>query len=77
LLSVIDRSWSNPLVNPSKEWRKEGDNIALLKVDSYDAWWEGVGKKTRNMVRKAEKSGVTVQVVDALRQSRGGYLENL
>jgi hypothetical protein len=40
------------------------DNVALLQVTNYDQWWESIGKKTRNMVRKAEKSGVKTEVAE-------------
>lgn len=39
------------------------DNVALLRLDGFDAWWSRVGKKTRNMVRKSERQGVVVSVV--------------
>ncbi len=41
----------------------EWDNVAVLKVNSFEDWWKSVGKKTRNMVRKARKKGVIVEVV--------------
>ena len=50
--------------NPSDSWVRADDNIALLHVISYDQWWENVGKKTRNMVRKAEKSGIGIKVAE-------------
>ena len=40
------------------------DNVALLKLDTFGKWWEKIGKKTRNMVRKAEKQGVVVEVIE-------------
>jgi hypothetical protein len=43
---------------------KTQDNIALLQVTTYDEWLKNVGKKTRNMVRKAEKSGVKTDVAE-------------
>jgi hypothetical protein len=64
VLTFLDRSWVNPLANPPKQWRKENDNIALLQVGTYDAWWQSIGKKTRNMIRKAEKNCVKVEVVE-------------
>ncbi len=36
----------------------------MLEIKSYDNWWQAIGKKTRNMVRKAEKSGIKVTVVE-------------
>ncbi|MDR0460687.1 MAG: hypothetical protein LBH62_04525 [Nitrososphaerota archaeon] len=65
LFTFVERKWCNPLTNmPSGKWLKSEDNIALLQVNTFDEWWEKIGKKTRNMVRKAEKSGVTVDVVE-------------
>jgi hypothetical protein len=40
------------------------DNIGLLAVRKYDEWLTLIGKKTRNMVRKAEKSGVKTDIVE-------------
>ncbi len=45
-------------------WTKEADNIALLHISSFDKWWNSVGKKTRNMVRKAEKSDIKTIAVE-------------
>ena len=38
--------------------------LALLEIKDYETWWTNVGKKTRNMVRRAEKKGVKVTVVE-------------
>ena len=63
IFTFIERKWSNMIPNPPHNWAKTEDNIALLKVATYDEWWKNIGKKTRNMVRKAEKSGVKTEVV--------------
>ena len=42
---------------------KVDDNIGLLEIKDYAIWWSQIGKKTRNMARKAEKDGVKVEVV--------------
>ncbi len=63
LFTFIERKWCSPIANPSPKWLKTEDNIALLQVTSFSEWWEKVGKKTRNMVRKAEKSGIITEVV--------------
>src|SRR5581483_3184532 len=40
------------------------DNLAVLPVSTYDHWWtKQIDNKTRNMVRKGEKQGVTVRSV--------------
>jgi hypothetical protein len=62
--SFLERSWCNPIKNPPSTWIKNPDNVALLEINSYEQWWERIGKKTRNMVRKAEKSGVQVKIVE-------------
>jgi hypothetical protein len=36
----------------------------LLEIKTYDEWLKRVGKKTRNMIRKAEKAGVKIAVVE-------------
>ena len=64
LFTFLERRWCSPLRNPSDSWVRADDNIALLHVISYDQWWENVGKKTRNMVRKAEKSGIGIKVAE-------------
>ncbi len=64
IFTFIERRWSKPIVNPSSNWRKADDNIALLQVSDYNSWQQNIGKKTRNMIRKAEKSGVAVQIVE-------------
>jgi hypothetical protein len=67
IFTFIERKWQQTIPNPPRSWVKTEDNIALLQVSSYDEWWSNIGKKTRNMVRKANKSGVTTKVsaVDA------------
>jgi hypothetical protein len=63
LFTFVERKWCCPLTNPPSSWLREEDNVGLLKVPPYEEWLNAVGKKTRNMIRKAEKSGVTIQVV--------------
>jgi hypothetical protein len=63
LFTFIERRWHHTFSRPPKSWIKADDNIALLQVPTYEEWWKNIGKKTRNMVRKSEKSGVTTEVV--------------
>jgi len=63
IFTLIERKWCFTIQKPSKDWVKADDNIALLRVTSYEEWWKNIGKKTRNMVRKAEKSGITTEIV--------------
>ncbi len=65
VLTFIDRKWcSQSTLNPSKNWLKTTDNIALIEITNFDDWWRKIGKKTRNMIRKSEKNGIKTQVVD-------------
>jgi len=65
VFTFVERGWCSSFTfRPSDEWVKTEDNIALLQINSFDEWWEKVGKKTRNMVRKAEKESVKVRVVE-------------
>ena len=62
IFTFIERKWCYTIPKPSNTWVRTEDNVALLQVTTYDQWWESIGKKTRNMVRKAEKSGVKTEV---------------
>ena len=63
IFTFIERKWCCPLPNPPSTWIKTKDNVGLLDIKDYAGWWSDIGKKTRNMVRRAEKSGVNVTVV--------------
>ena len=65
IFTFIERKWDHTFPNPSESWVKIDDNIALLQISRYDEWWSAIGKKTRNMIRKAEKSGVITRVSTA------------
>ena len=46
------------------DYPMECDNLAMQPVTTFDDWWtRGVDRKTRNMVRRAVKRGVTVREV--------------
>lgn len=64
IFTFLERKWCCPIPNPSKSWVKANDNIALLKITSYDEWWKSIGKKTRNMIRKAERSGIRTDTAE-------------
>jgi hypothetical protein len=64
IFTFIERKWCSTIPNPQKYWLKASDNIALLEITSYDDWWNKIGKKTRNMVRKAEKSGIQTKMTE-------------
>ena len=62
VFEFLERSWCRKVQNPDKSWAKSEDNVALLHLSSYDEWWKNIDKKTRNIIRKAEKSGITTSV---------------
>ena len=53
----------NLKVGTNTGWYKSNEILLLYELNSYDEWWNAVGKKTRNMVRKAEKNGVITSAV--------------
>ncbi len=64
VFTFLERKWCFSVTNPARTWSKAKDNIALLKLLSFDEWWKSIDKKTRNMIRKAEKSGIRAQVAE-------------
>jgi hypothetical protein len=64
IYTFLERTWCCALTYPSRDWIRADDNVGLLEVTNFDEWWSTVGKKTRNMVRRAEKSGVVVSIVE-------------
>jgi hypothetical protein len=50
---------------PKYGYRMEWDPIAVLVISSYGYWWKKqISAKTRNMVRKAQKSGIETRLTD-------------
>jgi hypothetical protein len=64
IFAILERKWCCPIPNPPSTWIRADDNVGLLEIKDYENWWNAVGKKTRNMVRRAEKSGINVTVVE-------------
>jgi len=53
-----------PHTSPEYDYPMQWDNLAVLRVSTFDHWWtKQVSNKTRNMVRRSEKNGVTVREV--------------
>ena len=65
IYTFLERKWCCPILNPPSTWINEDDNVALLEIKDYATWWSEAGKKTRNMVRRGDKSGIKVTVVEA------------
>ena len=53
-----------PDASPKYPYPMEWDNVAALRISTFDHWWtKQIGNKTRNMAKKAEKKGVVVREV--------------
>ena len=51
--------------NPRHDLHFEQESISVLPITTYENWWNRqINGKTRNMIRKAQKSGVEVRVVE-------------
>lgn len=66
---------------PRYDFRLEWDRIAVLPISTFDNWWtKQINDKTRNMVRRAQKSGVEVRLVefgdDLIKGIKGIYDES-
>lgn len=64
IFTFVERKWCCPIPNPCSNWIKTDDNVALLETKDHATWWSSIGKKTRNMIRRAEKSGINVTVAE-------------
>ncbi|MDP3068883.1 MAG: hypothetical protein Q8N18_01280 [Opitutaceae bacterium] len=49
--------------NPDFGYPTEPLGIAVLRLTTFEQWWNGIGFKARNKIRKGQKSGVDVRVV--------------
>src|SRR5262245_20043568 len=51
-----------PDVEPKYQYYREGEELAVMPVKSYDDWWKnGIKSRTRGLIRKAEKDGIVVR----------------
>jgi hypothetical protein len=49
---------------PTWGYPMEWDNVAAMHVSTFDHWWtQQINDKTRNMVRRAQKKGVTARPI--------------
>jgi hypothetical protein len=52
-----------PHSKPDFPYYWENDNVAVLKIESFDKWWNNqIGNDARRMVRKSQKHGVVTKV---------------
>jgi hypothetical protein len=60
------RFWQRiPETGPKFGYHKERRDIAVIPVTTFEHWWsQQINTKTRNMVRKSKKLGVTIEEVE-------------
>jgi hypothetical protein len=75
VFTFIERKWCCSIASPSESWLKAEDNIGLLNITSYNEWLKTIGKKTRNMIRKAEKSGIRTSIAEPRKTLAKGMWE--
>jgi hypothetical protein len=51
-----------PATVPRFAYRTEFDSVAVLKIPSFNQWWESVPQETRKNVRRSGKRGVVTSV---------------
>lgn len=49
---------------PHFDYHLEWESIAVMPITTYDVWWKSLKDKTRNMVRKAAKTGVELRMAE-------------
>lgn len=64
VFTFVERKWCRTISNLPNSWSRANDNIAILETPNYEQWLKDIGKKTRNMIRKAEKSGIVTAVAE-------------
>ena len=65
VFTFVDRSWCKGTHQTSPRANyKIHENVLFLHLKTYDDWWNRIGKKSRNMVRKATKSGLQFMQVE-------------
>lgn len=63
-------------VTPMYRYHLEWDCQAVVSVTTYDHWWKKqIDNKSRNMIRRAQKNGVELRVVDFDDQLVAGIME--
>ena len=54
-----------PHTQPQCAFHLEWDNLAVLEIESYEHWWnKQIRNDARRMVRKAEKHGIEIRLMD-------------
>ena len=62
-IDIFSFSQKLPDVLPKYEYSMEWDNLAVIYVSSFEAWWKCLPQVTRKNVRRSAKRGVVVRPV--------------
>jgi hypothetical protein len=58
------------------DYYREQRDIAAILIKDYETWWlKQISSKTRNMVRKSQKAGVTIDQVELSDHLIGGIMD--
>lgn len=64
LFTFIERSFLGSSARKEHSFFRSSETIGLLRLTSYDDWMNSIPSKTRQIVRKAQRMGLKVRVVD-------------
>jgi hypothetical protein len=53
-----------PDTEPRYSYHMDPDNLAVTSTSDYKAWWESLPQESRKNVRRAERRGVTIRIVN-------------
>jgi hypothetical protein len=65
IFSFASRTYIHDRMDKKYSFSKDIENTALLRIVSYEDWWENtIRKKERQSVKKAEKKGVEIRATE-------------
>ena len=53
-----------PEIEPRYDYHLEWDNISVTETRDYEAWWTSLPQESRKNVRRSQRRGVTVKLVE-------------
>lgn len=53
-----------PDTSPKYSYPMEWDNVAAIRLKSFEEWWRGISRYARTDIRKAEKRGVVTKLAE-------------
>jgi hypothetical protein len=52
-----------PDVSPKYDYHLEWDNLAVIKIDSYNSWLSEIDRKARQAITRSQRKGVVTKIV--------------